>query len=227
MKKTVLRLMAAACVGPALAADKVELDQRVRSLTAKFQRLQSQPDERIPTDILRRAEGVVLLDRTKAGFIFAYQGGSGVALVRDPKSREWSPLAFVSANEASLGFQIGGEQNFLVILLMNTNATRLLTESTFDFGGEARGTAGDASQGVEGSLNRPGPPILIYGDRQGLYGGVAVKAGAIAPDDDANRAYYGQVITMSDILFDRKVKATGPSQVLAAMITGYAGHAGP
>jgi lipid-binding SYLF domain-containing protein len=227
MKKNLISLMALACAGTALAVDRAQLDQRVHTLIAKFQALQSQPDKRIPTDILGKAEGVVLLDRTKAGFIFAYQGGSGVAMVREPKGRQWSPAAFVAANQASLGFQIGGEQNFFVILLMNTNVTRLLTRATFDFGGEARGTAGDVSSGVEGSLDQPGPPLLIYGDRQGLYGGVAVKAGAVAPDDDANRVYYGQFVTMSDILFDQKVKATEASRVLAATITGYAGHAGP
>lgn len=227
MKRSLVILTAVAWVGTAQAVDKVKLDERVRTLAAKFQSLQSQPDKRIPADVLRKAQAVVLLDRTKAGFLFAFQGGGGVALVRDPGTRRWSPAAFVAANEASLGFQIGGEQNFFVILLMDTNATRLLTEASFDFAGEARGTAGDAGSGVEGSVNQPGPPVLVYGERQGLFGGAAVKAGAIAPDNEANRAYYGQFVTMRDILFDRKVEATPSSKDLAATITEYANHARP
>jgi len=227
MKRTLVILTAAAWLGTAQAVDKVKLDERVRTLAAKFQSLQSQPDKRIPADVLRKAQAVVLLDRTKAGFLFAFQGGGGVALVRDPGTRRWSPAAFVAANEASLGFQIGGEQNFFVILLMDTNVTRLLTEASFDFAGEARGTAGDASSGVQGSVNQPGPPVLVYGERQGLFGGAAVKAGAIAPDNEANRAYYGQFVTMRDILFDRKVEATPASKDLAATITEYANHARP
>jgi SH3 domain-containing YSC84-like protein 1 len=227
MKKTLVSLILVACVGTALAVDKAQLDQRIHLLTAKLQALQSQPDKRIPADVLRRAEAVVLLDRTKAGFLFAYQGGGGVALARDAHTREWSPVAFVSANEASLGFQIGGEQNFFVILLMNTNTARVLTQATFDFGGEARGTAGDVSSGVEASVDQAGPPVLVYGDRQGLYGGVSVKAGALAPDNDANRVYYERFVTMSDILFDKRVKATEASKALAATLRGYAEYAGP
>src|SRR5712691_7160361 len=121
MKKILIGFMTVACLGTAQAVDRFELDQRVRTLSAKFESLQRQPDKSIPAEILRKAQGVILLDRTKAGFIFAYQGGGGVALARDPKTQEWSPVAFASANEASLGFQIGGEQNFFVILLMNTN----------------------------------------------------------------------------------------------------------
>jgi lipid-binding SYLF domain-containing protein len=219
MKRTLIASMTLALAATAFAIDKAELDQRVRTLTAKFESLQRQPDKSIPADILRKAKGIVLLDRTKAGFLFAYQGGGGVALARDPGTQEWSSVAFVSATEASLGFQIGGEQTFFVILLMNTNVTRLLTEPNFDFGGEARGTAGDASTGVEGSLNKPEQPVLVYDDRKGLYGGVAIKGGAIAPDNDANRLYYEQFVAVRDILFDKKVRPTEASNELTAKIS--------
>ncbi len=62
-----------------------------------------------PADVLKKAKGIVLLDRTQAGFIFAYH--------------------------------VGGQQSFLVMVLMKEDATRMLTDPNFDFGGEARGTA--------------------------------------------------------------------------------------
>ncbi len=160
-------------------------------------------------------------NRTKAGFIFAYQGGSGVVLVRDPKTAKWGPVAFLSANEASLGFQIGGQQSFFVMLLMSTNATRLLAESKFEFGGEAQGTAGDASGGASGTVTPPEPQVLIYDDRQGLYGGAAIKGGAISADEEANRVYYGQFLTANDILFQNKAKPTEAAAELATKLNGY------
>ena len=222
MKTSLISFIVFSCVVAASGVDKSDLDGRIRTLTAKFEALQKQPEKAIPADTLKKAKAVVLLDRTKAGFIFAYQGGGGVALARDPKTGEWSPAAFMSASEASLGFQIGGEQNFFVILLMTTNATRMLTDSTFDFGGEARGTAGDSSAGVEGKATPQEPAILVYDDRKGLYGGAAIKGGAISPDDKANRTYYEQVVTMKDILFDKKVKPTPTATELAAKLTQYA-----
>lgn len=215
--KTILSSLILGFALSALAVDKAELDNRVRELTAELDAMQRSA-KAVPADALRKAQGIVLLSRTKAGFIFAYQGGGGVAVVKDAKTGEWSPTAFLSANEASLGFQIGGEQNFYVILLMNTNATRLLTEPKFEFGGEARGTAGDATSGVEGKVTSVEQPVLVYDSRQGLFGGVAIKGGGIVPDDGANRAYYGEFPSMRDILFDKKVKHSEATTALIARI---------
>ena len=202
----------------AFGIDKVELDNRIRTLTARFETLQQKPDKCIPPETLRKARGIVLLDRTKAGFIFAYQGGSGVAMVKNGNSEKWSSAAFLSANEASLGFQVGGQQSFIVILFMNTNSTRMLTESNVQFGGEARGTAGDSSAGTEGIVTPNEPSVLVYDDRKGLYGGAAIKGGEIAPDDNANRIYYEKSLTMSEILFENKVKPTDAASQLAGKI---------
>ena len=144
----------------------MELDNRILTLTEKFESFQHLPDKRIPPATLRKARGIILLDRTKAGFVFAYQGGGGVAMVRDANSNQWSPVAFLDANEASLGFQIGGEQHFYIVLLMTTNSTGMLLDQKFDLGGEARGTAGDNSTGVEAAPPVE-PSVLVYDDRQG------------------------------------------------------------
>ena len=205
----------------ALAIDKAELDNRIRALTAKFEAMQQKPDKSIPADVLRKAKGIVLLDRTKAGFVFAYQGGSGVAMVRNTKSEKWSPAAFLTANEASLGFQVGGQQSFIAILFMNTNSLRLLTEPNLQFGGEARGTAGDSSVGTEGNVAPQKPSVLVFDDRKGLYGGAAIKGGAITPDDTANGIYYGQALAMNEILFEGKVKPTAAALALAGKIADH------
>jgi lipid-binding SYLF domain-containing protein len=219
MKAITLGLILLGFTASSRAVDMAELDNRIRRLTGKLEALQQKPDRRIPTEHLRKAQGIVLLDRTKAGFIFAYQGGSGVALVKGPTTAKWGPAAFLSANEASLGLQVGGQQSFFVILFMNTNATRLLTEPNLQFGGEARGTAGDSTAGVEGGVAPREPSVLVYGDRQGLYGGVAIKGGAIAPNDQANHAYYGRFLTMKEILFDKKVEPTAAATELAGKLT--------
>lgn len=188
--KLIIAALAFSFAGAAFAIDRAELDNRIQLLADKFDALEHQPGQAIPAETLRRAQGIMLLNRTKAGFLFAYQGGAGVAMVRDGKGGKWGPVTFVSANEASLGLQAGGEQHFVVVLFMTTNATRLLTDPKFDFAAEARATADNNVAGVE-TGQPPGPLVLVYDDRQGLYAGAAVKGGAVSPDDDANRAYYG------------------------------------
>jgi len=212
--------------GSAFALDKAELDNRIRTLTAKLEAMQGKPDKSIPADKLRQARGIILLDRTKAGFLFAYEGGSGVALVKDAKTGQWSAPAFVDAFDASLGFQAGGQQSFDAILLMDDYSTRLLTESDVRFGGEARGTAGESSAGVEGKVSTPERSVQVYDDRNGLYGGVDIAGGAISPDEAADRAYYEQVVSTKDILFDKKVKPTPAALALAAKLNDYSKPAG-
>jgi SH3 domain-containing YSC84-like protein 1 len=44
-------------------------------------------------------------------------GGSGVLLVKDDKTGEWSPPAFYTLGGASFGLQIGGEVSEVVLLV--------------------------------------------------------------------------------------------------------------
>jgi lipid-binding SYLF domain-containing protein len=218
MKKITALLIVICLSLSALAKDKAELDAVIRKLTAKFEGMQAKPDKAIPPEMLRQAQGIVLLDRTKAGFLFAFQGGGGLAVVRDATGA-WSAPAFLTANEASLGVQIGGQQSFVVILLMTTNATRLLTHGDIEFGGQASGTAGRNTTGVEGSVKTT-PQVLVYDDTKGLYGGAVIKGGAISNDEDANNLYYDQYAPIEAILFNNRFKPSGPAVALCQKIDG-------
>src|SRR5436305_299874 len=200
---------------PAVPSHKQALDNRIRALTRKFERMQRKAEKRIPPDVLHKAQGIILLDRVKAGFLFAFQGGGGLAMVKDPKSDQWGPAAFVSANEASLGFQIGGQHSFIVLLFMSADAARVLSQPAFEFGGEARGTGGDASAGVDSIVTSRELAMLVYDEREGLYAGAAIKAGALSPDSDANFAYYRQALTVGDILFGKHVQRSEAASELA------------
>src|SRR5688572_21263116 len=107
MKSTLVGLALLSVVASALGVEKADLDARIRKLTFKFAEMQCKPGKRIPAETLDLAQGIILLDRTKAGFLFSFQGGGGVAMTRDSKSGEWGPAAFLEASEASLGPQIG------------------------------------------------------------------------------------------------------------------------
>jgi SH3 domain-containing YSC84-like protein 1 len=220
MKLVIVSLLLLGLVLPARAIDKAEVDKRIRLLTTKFEELQNKADRRVPAESLRKACGIILLNRSKGGFVFAFEGGSGLAMVKDAKSGKWSPPTFMSSSEASLGLQAGGQQAYIVILLMNTNATQALTGSVFKFGGEASGTAGDASGKAESTTGPESMQLTqIYSDKAGLYGGVAVKGGSVSPDADANLAYYGDYLTPAEILFEHKGKATEAANTLAQKLT--------
>jgi lipid-binding SYLF domain-containing protein len=221
MKTITLSLCVLCLAGPAFCADKAELDAKIRMLATKLETLQDKPDKAVPPADLNKAVGIILLDRTKAGFFFAYEGGGGVALLKDPIKKTWGPVAFLAASDASVGPQIGGQQSFYAILLMNTNAIRILTEPNYELGGDAQGTAGQKSAGVGDSISSVERPVLIYNDSTGLYAGASVKAGSISPDDKANIIYYGRALTIKDILLLKKVEPTPAAVELAAILDKY------
>jgi lipid-binding SYLF domain-containing protein len=218
MKTILLGLLLLGFVGTALGLEPSQLDNRIKMLTAKLDAMQRKADKRIPADLLKKAQAIILLDRTKAGLVFGYQGGGGLAMAKDPKTEKWSPVAFMSSGEASFGFQMGGEQGFYAILLMTTNATQMLMNSNVRFGGEARGTAGDMTGDVETVTQQP---IVVYADRSGLYGGAVVKGGSISGDNKANQVYYGTPVSVNDILYQHKVQPGEPASYLIERLNSY------
>ena len=85
------------------------------------------------------------------------------------------------------------------------------------FGGEASGTAGNAT-GKKGVTSSAEQPATVYSDSRGLYAGAAIKGGEIWPDTKANLAYYGLPLSAKEILFDGKVKPTAAAEELAEKI---------
>jgi len=156
MKIAMLPLLVALSCCSAGAADKPALDNRIRKLTAKFEAMQGNSDKRIPAESLRKAQGIVLLDRTKAGFISPIKAAAGWRW-RETANRATGDQPLFLGQRGQSRFQIGGQQSFLVILLMDTNALRSFIDGKIEFGGEARGTAGDSSAGAQGEIKPTRP----------------------------------------------------------------------
>jgi len=222
MKAAICALALLGLVVSASAKDRWELDGRIHSLAAKFSALEQQPDRAVPRDILRQATGIVLLSGTKAGFVFAYEGGSGVAMLKDANGN-WGPVAFVKADHASVGFQAGSEDNFSVIVLIGQRADDWLLQPSLQVGGEARGVIGDTAAGAVKTIDFPDARVLFYGDSRGLFGGADVGGGALAPDNNANRTYYNRYdLSMRDVLFDHAVQTTEAARDLANTLNSLA-----
>lgn len=207
----VLAILALGLATTAFAQTQSELDNRVRKLMARFDTLQADSEARIPAEKLKQAKGVILMERTKGGFIVGYEQGFGVAMVRTDGA--WSPLAFMSSHQGSFGAQIGGKNTFSVILLMNDSARNRLINPKVNFGGEAGGTGGSSSGGV-GENFTDLPPVLVFGQAKGLYGGAVVKGGSVSANDKANERYYGRFYSTKEILFEGGVE---PSETARAL----------
>ena len=183
---------------------RAALDRRIFALASKFEILQGQPSKCVPSEVLRKARGIVFLEWAKADFLYSTQGGSGIAITRDAASGRWSPAAFV---KASLGSQAADEHNFIVLALMAQDAASILT-------GSSSGENSDAS--TEESS------VWIYNSRHGFSGAAVVKSGMIVSDDEANHAYYNMPAKMEHILAERKVPQSPSVAYLAGKLGSFA-----
>ena len=100
--------------GGGAAADRLEEAHEV------FMEIMDAPDKGIPQDLLGKAECVVMVPGLKKGaFIIGGKYGRGFILCRAASFAGWSAPAGVIVEGGSFGFQIGGSESDVIMLVMN------------------------------------------------------------------------------------------------------------
>ena len=207
--KPIARMLVLAMVAvPALADNgTAEERQRLQRAEAVLTASLEAPDKGIPKDALEKAECVgVFPDVKKGAFIVGGQGGSGVFTCRDANGVMGAP-AFFKIGGGSVGWQFGGQETDLVLLVMNEGGMNHLLKDKFTIGAEATATGGPvgrtAKAATDAQLNAQ---ILSWSRSQGAFLGAALDGSVVRPDADANRAVYGKDVTAKSILVDHAVK---------------------
>jgi lipid-binding SYLF domain-containing protein len=159
------------------------------------------PDRGIPDELWSRAECVAVIPSVKkAAFMIGGEYGKGVMSCRNAAS--WSAPVFIQMEKGSAGFQIGGEQVDLVLLIMNRSGADKMLQDKVNLGGDAAVAAGPvgrvASASTDAQLHAG---ILAYSRAQGAFAGIDISGGVLSPDKSANENAYG--------------KSTAPREVLA------------
>jgi lipid-binding SYLF domain-containing protein len=174
LKLILATVLAASLVAPAWAASKNKLDARARDLTDYFDKVQKEPNKAVPGEILGKAQGLVIMRNYKAGLIVGISGGHGVAIAKDKTTGKWGPVGFVRAGEGSFGFQAGAQRNDMILVLMNSDGMKILTDPNFKLGVDVSVTVGPRSAGDQANFKTDNTPVLVYGDTRGLFGGAAL-----------------------------------------------------
>jgi lipid-binding SYLF domain-containing protein len=198
-------LLAALTVGLTAHAVNIKretLVERLDTCEAILQDLQSSTKTAIPAEVLRRAQGIVVINQVQAGLFLGIKDGYAVAMVRRPNGR-WSIPVFLRAGEASFGLQAGVKAVNTVMVLMDEATARLLLKSRFNFGAEAKAMAG-VRGGEREAVNKQlveGANVLVYSLQEGYYLGAAIKTGFMQPNDEANRIFYNTNNRLPELLF--------------------------
>lgn len=182
------------------AKDASDTAKRADDAASVLGDIMSAPDKGIPSDLLKKAECVVIVPGLKkAAFIVGGKYGRGFMSCRAAKG--WSGPAGVKVEGGSVGFQIGGSETDVILLVMNKNAVDKLLSDKFTIGADASAAAGPVGRTTSAMTDAQlHAQILTYSRARGLFAGVSIEGATLRPDDDANKDLYGKPMSNKDIV---------------------------
>jgi SH3 domain-containing YSC84-like protein 1 len=184
----------------AWAADTAQdrLDRSARVLGE----IMSAPDKGIPQDLLSKAQCVIILpDLKKAAFVVGGEYGHGVIECRKESGRGWAAPASARFEGGSLGFQIGGAEADIVMLVMSREGMEKLLGDKVTLGAGISVAAGPVGRTANANTDlKMYAEILTYSRTRGLFAGVSLKGATLRPDTKENAELYGREMDTREIV---------------------------
>ena len=207
---------------PLLLTDKSEIAERLEEAAAVFGETMSVPDKAIPQELLDRAHCAVIIPGLKKGaFIVGAKYGKGFISCRKKGGREWTAPGAVRIEGGSFGFQIGGSETDIIMLVMNQRGAQRLLSSQFTLGGGAEIAAGPVgrSTGAQTDLYMTAE-ILSWSRSRGVFAGVTLKVATLRQDLDDNRSLYGRTLTNKEIV-EKQLPVPREAKGLISLLDKY------
>lgn len=209
-------------------ADPKDVTERLDNANGVLQEVMSIPEKGIPRDLLADAHCAVIVPGMKKGaFIVGAQYGKGFATCRTGSARGWSAPAAIRVEGGSVGFQIGGQETDVIMLIMNEKgAQQLLTDTKFTLGGEGSVAAGPV--GRESTAKTDAgmkAEVLSYNRARGVFAGISLAGATLRPDLDDNQAIYGKRLKTAEV-FNGTVQQPPAAAKLVATLSEYSRREG-
>jgi len=205
-----------------LAADEKDVE-RLGDAATVFSEIMDAPDKGIPQDLLDKAHCIVIVPGLKKGaFIVGAKYGKGFVSCRNQKAgRNWSAPGAVRVEGGSVGFQIGGSETDVVLLVMNKSGADRLLSSQFTLGGEGDVAAGPVGRNATAQTDAKfTAKILSWSRTRGIFAGVSLQGATLRQDGEANRDLYGRKISNRQIV-DSSIKPPAGAAQLMAQLNRY------
>lgn len=204
----------------AFASSLTEDVKRIDQSTLVLSEIRNAPDTGIPDSIWGKAQCVVVIpSMKKAAFIVGGEWGSGVMSCR--AGNHWTAPVFMSLAKGSAGFQIGGQETDLVLVVMNRSGVEKLLSNKVTLGTDASIAAGPVGRTASAATDvQLHAEMLSYSRTKGLFAGIDLSGGTLKPDNDANVRMYGPNVTASQIALGQ---VTVPMIVQARAFTNALG----
>lgn len=179
-----------------------ETDKRLRAAANAFKDVMGIRDKAIPQELLNKAQCVVIVpDLKKAAFLVGGKYGKGFVSCRKPGGVGWTAPGAVRIEGGSFGFQIGGSEMDVFMLIMNERGMDRLLSTKFTLGGDATVAAGPVGRSTQAETDaRMTAEILTWSRARGAFAGVALTGATLRGDEDWNQEMYGKPLENREIL---------------------------
>jgi len=195
----------------AMAANKEDAQGIVDNARVTFGGFMRDDNYSWMRDHIKDAKGVLIYPQVlKGGFILGGSGGTGVLLLRDGKTGNWSNPAFYTMGSVTFGLQIGGESAEVVLLVMSQKGVDSLLTSKFKLGGDVSVSLGPVGGGAKSDITTD---FLSFSKSKGLYAGINLEGSYIDVRDGLNKEYYGKAVTPVDIVVKQSVSNKGSDRL--------------
>jgi SH3 domain-containing YSC84-like protein 1 len=221
MRKTLGLLGITACLfGAPSQKDKREAAERLTESATVLSEIMSADDKGIPQDLLDKAQCAVIVPGLKKGaFIVGGQYGKGFLSCRGKGDRGWSAPAAIKMEGGSVGFQIGGSETDVILLVMNQSGADRLMQSQFTLGGEGEIAAGPVGRTASAQTDAKfRAEMLSWSRSRGVFAGIALKGSTLRADKGENEVLYGRELD-TEAVVNGKVAPTPEGQRLISALS--------
>jgi SH3 domain-containing YSC84-like protein 1 len=206
------------------ADDRQNTIDRLKEATDVMSEIAGAKDKGIPHELFVKCRcAVVVPGVKKGGFIIAGKYGRGFFSCKNRSGRFGAPSG-VRVEGGSFGFQIGGSETDVLMLVMNQKGAERLLASKFTLGGDAAVAAGplgrESTAQTDATMRAE---ILSWSRSRGVFAGIALNGATLRPDSDAIEDLYGKKLTPKQIVMG----ATGVPAAAQPFISRLNGFAAP
>ncbi|MBF0253661.1 MAG: OmpA family protein [Candidatus Omnitrophica bacterium] len=200
-----------------------QFDSRLLLAKEVFEDFTVIPANGIPQNHIRNAKVLLIFPNyVTGGYVFAGRYGMGAAMIKDPKTGEWSPPAFVRLGGMSVGFQMGVQWADLILVGKGDQTLENVMNSRFAWGGSMSATAGPWGRHLEFDADwLMRSSFFAYSRAHGFFASLATDGMVLSFDDDHNELYYGRRVTGWDVLRGKVTEWPGAAEELRQAVQTY------
>src|SRR5580692_293630 len=190
--------LTAAC----LSAAQSDAPARLQAAADVLKEVMGTPDKAIPQDLLNKSQCIIIVPGLKTGaFIVGAKYGRGFVSCRAKSGVGWSAPGSIRVEGGSFGFQVGGTETDVIMLIMNQSGMNRLLSTQFTLGGDATVAGGPVGRSTQAETDAAmTAEILTWSRARGLFAGIALSGATLREDADWNNDLYGRKITNREIL---------------------------